>query len=176
MIRRRIVAAAVLVAAGVACADRTSVSDSTAGVSPDAGRAASSPAAAAQPATVTPAQFRDLRWLEGTWRGQLPDSGYFYERYTRVNDSTIRVLHFPDSTLAASNEEDSITFRSGVVRHGEAIAIRFDSAGIDFARPTASTPQFTFQPAGDHWTATIHRPGGAQPIVYQMRRFGPVKN
>src|SRR5688500_206734 len=55
------------------------------------------PAAAQSPASalrVTPAQFRDLRWLEGTWRGRMSNGKYFYERYERVNDSTIRIIHF----------------------------------------------------------------------------------
>ena len=136
---------------------------------------AQSPATAgagAQPARVTAAQFRDARWLEGTWRGRMSSGKYFYERYTRVNDSTIQILHFPDSTLVASNETDSITLRDGVVRHGRAVALRFDAKGIDFAAPPRTTPQFTFTPAGAGWTATI-QPGnqGGQPIVYQMERF-----
>jgi Putative lumazine-binding len=129
--------------------------------------------AAAAPARVSVAQFRDAQWLEGTWRGRMSNGKYFYERYTRVNDSTIQVLHFPDSTLAASNETDSITLRDGVVRHGRAVALRFDAQGIDFAAPPRATPQFTFTPAaGGRWTATIQPANqGAQPIVYQMERY-----
>ena len=129
--------------------------------------------AGATPARVSVAQFRDARWLEGTWRARMANGKYFYERYTRVNDSTIQILHFPDSTLAASNEEESITLCDGVVRHGRAVAIRFDAKGIDFATPPRTTPQFTFTPAAaGRWTATIHPSSqGGQPIVYQMERF-----
>ncbi len=138
--------------------------------------AAQSPASAgagAPPARVTLAQFRDARWLEGTWRGRMPNGKYFYERYTRLDDSTIQILHFPDSTLAASKEGDSITLRGGIVRNGRAAAIRFDAKGIDFAAPPRTTPQYTFVPsAGGRWTATIHPAGqGGQPIVYQMEQF-----
>ena len=128
--------------------------------------------AGAPPARVTTAQFRDARWLEGTWRGRMPNGKYFYERYTRVNDSTIQILHFPDSTLAASSEEESITLRDGVVHHGRAVAIRFDAKGIDFATPPRTTPQFTFTPGTGRWTATIQPANqGGQPIVYQMERY-----
>ena len=165
MVRHRSIVAGMVLFAFAACARPDSAGDSTANPS------AAPAVPAATPAVVTPAQFRDLHWIEGTWRGRMPDGQYFYERYTRLNDSTIRILHFPDSTLAASNEEDSITVRAGVVRHGEAVAIRFDSAGIDFAKPPRSTPQFTFAPGGDHWTATIHGAANGQPVVYRMERY-----
>ena len=134
--------------------------------------AATAAPAAAAPARVTLAQFRDLRWLEGTWRGRTPDGQYFYERYERVNDSTIRIVHFPDSTLATPGETETITLRGGTVQHGSANAIRFDANGIAFARPSRATPDFSFAPSANGWTATIHRSNGPA-IVYDMRRWSP---
>ena len=145
---------------------------------------ASSGAGAQSPTTVSsdasvrasPAQFRDLRWLEGTWRGRMPDGKYFYERYVLTNDSTIRVIHFADSTLATPSREETIALRGGAVRYGGATAIRLDASGIAFAAPSKTTPDFTFTPAPDGWTATIHRRdqnGTDRPVVYDMRRYAP---
>ena len=166
---RRIIVVGMLLTTVSACAKRDGAQDSAtnASASPSPQTAAPAP----PPALVTAAEFRDLRWIEGTWRGRMPDGQYFYERYTRLNDSTIQILHFPDSTLAASNEEDSITVRGGIMRHGEAVAIRFDSTGIDFAKPPRTTPQFSFAPASEGWTATIHGAANGQPVIYNMQRF-----
>ena len=137
--------------------------------------AASAAAAAVAAARVSLQQFRDLRWLEGTWRAQMPNGKYFYERYTRVNDSTIRIIHFPDSTLATPGEEEMIALRGGTVRHGRAVVIRLDAGGVAFAAPPKTTPDFTFTPASAGWTATIHhgpdQSGAPRQTVYRMQRY-----
>ena len=130
---------------------------------------AQNPASAGRP-RATSANFRDLRWLEGTWRGRMSNGKYFYERYERVNDSTIRIIHFPDSTLKTRGEIETITLRGGTISHGQANALRFSANEIAFARPTQSTPDFTFTRTGAGWTATIHRAEGPA-TVYQMQRW-----
>ena len=100
----------------------------------------------------------------------MGDGKYFYERYERLDDSTIRITHFRDSTLAVVGQQETIALRGGTVRHGDAHAIRFDPRGIAFARPSQATADFTFTPAANGWTATIHR-SGAPAIVYEMRRW-----
>ena len=131
------------------------------------------PAAAQSPASAvraTPAQFRDLRWLEGTWRGRMSNGKYFYERYERVNDSTIRIIHFPDSTLKTRGQTETISLRGGTIRHGDANAIALDANTVAFARPTQATADFTFKRTGTGWTATLHRADGPA-TVYQMQRW-----
>ena len=136
--------------------------------------AASAPPLAAQTAAsavrATPAQFRELRWLEGTWRGRMSNGKYFYERYERVNDSTLRIIHFPDSTLATRGQVETITLRGGTIRHGDANAITLDANSVAFARPSQATPDFTFRRTGTGWTATLHRADGPA-TVYQMQRW-----
>ena len=131
---------------------------------------AQDPAPAASAARATAAQFRGLNWLEGTWRGRMSNGKYFYERYERVNDSTMRIIHFPDSTLKTRGETETIALRGGTIRHGQANAIRFAAHEIAFARPTQATPDFTFTRTGTGWTATIHRADGPA-TVYQMQRW-----
>lgn len=125
---------------------------------------------AATPVRATAAQFRDLTWLEGTWRGRMSNGKYFYERYERVNDSTIRIIHFPDSTLKRRGQTETITLRGGTIRHGDAHAVALDRSTIAFARPSQATPDFTFTRTGTGWTATLHRADGPA-TVYQMQRW-----
>ena len=55
--------------------------------------------------------FARLRWLKGSWRGGLPDGGYFYERYGLLDDSTIAMHSFADSTLARATDSARVGLR-----------------------------------------------------------------
>src|SRR5262245_23330336 len=72
----------------------------------DATPAASTPA----PMTVSVAQFQQMRWLEGSWRGSGGGIDAFFEGYRFVDDSTIRSFEYPDSTLVAKDSGE-ITLR-----------------------------------------------------------------
>ena len=121
---------------------------------------------------VDPARFATLRWLEGTWRGRLPNGGWFYERYAFADDSTIAVSHLRDSTLALEREGARVTLRGGDVRYENARATRLDARGVDFAGTGAH--RFTWAPNGDGtWDATIHgvdRAGKPYTLAYHMER------
>ena len=93
-----------------------------------------------------------LARLEGTWRGRMSNGKYFYERYERVNDSTIRIVHFPDSTLKTRGETNTIAQRGGTIRHGQANAIRLAANEVAFARPSQPTADFTFTRTGGSLT------------------------
>jgi hypothetical protein len=135
------------------------------------------PAAATPPArTFTLHEFRTLRWLEGTWRGRLPNGRFFYERRTLVNDSTLTTTNYADSTLTSVTETGDLTFRGGVIASGggRRMAISLDSAHVEFARGT-SRVRFDRQPGG-RWVATlsgVNPDGSPQRVVYHMERYGP---
>ena len=139
-----------------------------------AASAAAQAAATTAPARVDRAGIGTLRWLEGTWRGRLPDGGWFYERYAFVNDSTIQVSHLRDSTLALAREGERVMLRDGAVRYERAHATRLDASGIDFEGTGAHG--FTWAPERDGtWTAIIRgtdRAGRGYSTIYQMERVG----
>lgn len=133
----------------------------------------------AQPtaARVTPADFAALRWLEGDWRGTLPDGGYFYERYGFADDSTVVMHGFPDSSFAAAGDSARITLRGGAVydegAHAQWVATRLDSAIIEFEPQRGASNSFTWERATpDRWTATLRPAGGSggKTTVYPMER------
>lgn len=125
-------------------------------------------------ATITTAQFGSLRWLNGDWRGRMPDGKAFHERYRFANDSTIIVTSFgDDSTFKRATQTDTIALRSGVVRQGAATLTRVSEQGLSFANlsNTASNYDFARLPGGS-WTATIYGAKDGKPtkVVYHMQR------
>jgi len=122
--------------------------------------------------------FARLRWLEGSWRGQLPDGSYFYERYRFANDSTISMHGFPDSTLARPSDSATITLRGGTITDAGAsaqwVATHLDSTVVDFAPVQRSFAPFSWKrESASRWTATLQSgdPARAQ-TVYRMERVG----
>lgn len=142
--------------------------------------AAADTAAAAPPSApavaVDPA---DIAWLEGTWRGTMPDGTPFYERYTLVDDSTYAIHAFADSTLADPRDIGQVAVRGGVVHRVEASGARVAAMpGDDGALLFGTTARgFTWAPRPDGaWTATIHSARGPSPegdVVYVMEPFAP---
>jgi hypothetical protein len=172
--------AAVLSATLAACRAESRPADSATG----GASAAAAPSTAAPPATpavvagrFTSADFAHLRFLDGSWRGQLPDGKYFYERYRVVDDSTIAQYGFADSTYATSNDSSRIVLRGTTVAVESASrweATRLDATGVDFTSINTPTSSFTWAPvSADQWTATIRsvgRDGQPRSAVYNMER------
>ena len=123
--------------------------------------------------------FGRLRWLEGRWRGQLPDRSYFYERYHFLNDSTIGMHGFSDSTFARATDSATIALRGGTVTDAGAaaqwVATRLDSSVVDFAPVQRAYGPFSWaSESPNRWTATLRSadPVRPQATVYRMERVG----
>jgi hypothetical protein len=127
---------------------------------------------------VTTKDFAALRWIEGSWRGTLPDGGYFYERYRFSNDSTIVMHGFADSTFANATDSARITLRDGKVYDEGATArwaaTRLDSNVVAFQRVQGASNSFSWgRESPNRWTATLHstdRSGRVRTTVYPMER------
>lgn len=149
-------------------------------------RSGDSAAGAAATAGAQPAaghyslqDFARLRWLEGSWRGQLADRSYFYERYRFLNDSTIAMHGFADSTFARATDSATLTLRGGTITDAGAsaqwAATRLDSSVVDFAPVHGTTDPFTWaRESSNRWTATLRSGDPARPhtTVYRMERVG----
>ncbi len=136
--------------------------------------------AAAQPAAVrySAQDFGQLRWLEGSWRGQLPDGGYFFERYRVQDDSTIVMHGFPDSTFARATDSARITLRNGIIADEGStrwVATRLDSSIVDFTSEKNASSGFSWaRESPDRWKATLrslNREQQPQTTVYPMERI-----
>ena len=154
----------------------------------EGGREDATPAADTSPSASQPAQarpepgqfsrqdFARLRWLEGSWRGRLPDGKYFHERYHFLDDSTIAMHGFADSTFASATDSSRITLRGQTIANEGAaarwVATTLDSSSVSFAPDRGASNHFVWsRESRDRWTATL-RSAGEPPrlTVYQMER------
>jgi hypothetical protein len=129
----------------------------------------------------TKADFASLRWLDGRWRGRLPDGKPFFESYAVVNDSTIHQGAFSDSTFQTQTDSSVLGLRGGLlVQQGQGstwVASHLDSAAVRFDLVKAPANYFTWTRRGaDAWEAqlfNVDARGQQQRVVYQMRRVKP---
>ena len=128
---------------------------------------------------VTLAQFRQLGWLHGAWLGGGGAYPAFYEEYRAVDDSTIQMRAFSDSTFHTVTDSSRIELRGGVVYNrgsrSQYTAVLLQPERIQFLPPGASRGGFSFaRVSADQWTATLHpsAPDGRE-TVYVMRRLRP---
>ncbi len=132
------------------------------------------------PLAVSTAEFAQLRWLEGSWRGSGGGVDAFFEGYRWVDDSTIRKFGFPDSTLATPSDSGDIALRGGTVRSGgperEYVLVALDSSSVRFAPGRGAANGFEWRRTGESsWTArlTWDSAGVARERTYEMQRYSP---
>jgi hypothetical protein len=133
----------------------------------------------APPASVTRQQFRAWTWIEGKWRGSGGNYPSFFEEYRFINDSTMRMRSFSDSTLLVPTDSSLIEWRGGKVqsRGGSSTtpAVTFTPTSVRFMPPGATAGGYTFtRVSNNEWTATLHpAKAGGRETVYTMRRIKP---
>ena len=124
-------------------------------------------------------EFARLRWLEGTWRGSGAGQPTFYERYTFVDDSTLRAESSPDSTFPDPAEAGSIELRAGRITTGGGdmlwAATRLDDRSVRFDPVRGARNTFVWTRASDSvWTARLtwrDDEGEPHELLYTMRRM-----
>lgn len=127
------------------------------------------------PALVTRTQFAGLRWLAGRWHGvgfgPLASVGSFYEGYEFVDDSTMRMYTYSDSTFTRATDSTRFELRGGILT----------------ARDARGAPRLAMRVAGDsvQWAGTLYlrvtndrwraifppRPGVADRPYYELTRM-----
>lgn len=130
------------------------------------------------PAKVTVAQFGQLRWLEGRWRGAEAAGAPFFESYRFLDDSTILSFSFADSTFTTVTDSGRMQLRGDTVTSGwpvpERVAIALDSASVAFSAPLRGGNGFSWHLEGPGaWTARLpwDSAGVARVRRYEMRAF-----
>ena len=129
--------------------------------------------------TVTAADFARLRWLEGSWRGHGTEQAPFYEQYRFVDDSTLAVDSFADSTFANKASTVFVELRNGqLVNKGEGaswVVTALDSAEVTFGPLVGARNSYIWRrgASSNAWTAIIistNAEGVRRERIYQMER------
>lgn len=135
------------------------------------------PSADVRPATVTAEQFAGMSWLIGEWRGSGGQYPAFYESYQRVNDSTIQMKAWADSTFASATDSSEIVWRGGAVRSSsdgkvQNVLVRISGDSLHFAKVTGQGGDFVWvRESPDSWSAILGpAQAGGQPTVYRLER------
>jgi hypothetical protein len=133
--------------------------------SPESAAEQSAPAPSADGATYAIADLQTLRYLEGDWRGSGYEGGPFFESYRFVNDSTIEMTAWTDSTMTVAGERSEYALRGGVLRTSSGgRLVNMDEEGHHFSRGSSA---WTFrQISADRWTAQV-----GPSTTYTMERI-----
>ncbi len=133
----------------------------------------------AGPAAVTAADFRTIRWIEGTWRGTGGGVEPFFEQYRMRDDTTLARYSFADSSLATVGDSAHIVLRGGRVvepAHDPAWQVTaFDSASWRFEHLREPGRAYTWRSvSADQWTARLEwldAQGTRQERLYTLERM-----
>lgn len=138
------------------------------------------PPARVDSGTFTIDEFRGLAWLHGRWRGFMPDGRTFFEEYEFVDDSTILMRAFVDSSFTTPSDSARITLRGGTVASqgpgARWVATRLDATGADFAPQRGAGNAFTWsREDSTKWNAVIRwtdPEGRTRSRLYALHRYG----
>ena len=126
------------------------------------------------------ADFGKLRWLAGSWAGTSDDARDFYEKCHIVDDTTIDITYYADSTLAHPTGTGRLYLSVGRIFHtmgpGRWGATHVGGDGVYFVPQVNSQTSLAWSRiSNNEWTATLRSGfvGRDRVIVYHMRRTGP---
>lgn len=131
----------------------------------------------ASSASISHAQFRSFRWIVGRWHGvgfgRLRGVGSFYEEYVLVNDSTIYMRMYADSTFTSATDSTRFELRGGRLtatpaRGTAQFVTRFSGDSVQWSGRGTLYVRIT----SDSWRAVFQasRNGGEQ-AYYELRRM-----
>jgi hypothetical protein len=135
------------------------------------------------PKTLTAADLRKLRWIEGSWRGSGDIDKPFYERYKFENETTLVVEGIADDKFEKVNDVSRFELKDGHFgkSRGESgsVAVALDENSITFAPLGTAKNSFRFQrETADMWKAILtwkDATGTMKERVYVMERVSEVK-
>lgn len=140
----------------------------------------SAPVSDSASARFSAAEFQNLRWIEGDWRGTENGQNPFYERYRFAGDNRIEMQSFKDAALTQAGDEKSVTvLKDGAIFHqagrGVWTAGRLSKTEISFVPKENVRNTFVWKmESPDVWTAQINftdRDGQPKQTVYRLERI-----
>jgi hypothetical protein len=139
-------------------------------------------ACAERPATLRTSDLRALQWIVGTWRGSGDGQSPFYERYRFVDDSTLLMEGFKDSTLAQITETTRYELRGGLFANAgpadaaQWVAVRLTGGAVTFAPVRRARNRFTWKPvSADEWAADLVWPPADATSAPRTRTYRLVR-
>ena len=114
------------------------------------------------PKTITTADLRKLKWIEGTWRGTGETQPPFFERYRFENDSTLVMEELADESLKI-NSTTRYELKNGQFGTDRAVATGLDDTSVTFSPLIPGRNSFRWQSESkDVWKAILTLPATAK--------------
>jgi hypothetical protein len=123
--------------------------------------------------------IRRLSWIEGAWRGTGAEQPFF-ECYRLIDDSTLYVTSFGDSTFSAVDDTTVFALRGGVLANaGPSVrwsAVAFANDSVLFRPLKGARNSFTWRRrSSDLWEAWLDWPAtDSSPRRERLYRMGRV--
>jgi hypothetical protein len=144
--------------------------------------AATDPSRPETPIVFSQAQFDQLGFLLGDWRGTAPDGSVFYERYQRGGPTELQSLRYATDAFAQASDGSTLSLADGRIeaRWGEFTwqASRVDAAEACF-EPVNAPSAFCWTAEGaDRLTVTqrwTDAEGVAQSVQIAMTRVATTR-
>jgi hypothetical protein len=128
--------------------------------------------------SITSADLKKLRWIEGTWRGTGDGQTPFYERYKFENDVTLAVETLEGDKQDKVAEVTKFELKNGQFAGGSGgsryVATSIDEKSINFDPVTKARNSFRWERESENsWKATLNWTEGttAKERVYHMERW-----
>jgi hypothetical protein len=128
--------------------------------------------------TLTSADLKKLRWIEGTWRGTGDGQAPFYERYRFENDTTLAVETLEGDKQDKVADVTRFELKDGQFGGGSEgsryVATSLDDKSITFDPVTKARNSFRWERESENsWKATLNWTEGkiAKERVYHMERW-----
>ena len=122
--------------------------------------------------------FRTLAWIEGRWRGSDSAQLVFYEEYRFVDDSTVAMRTFSDSTFSTPTDSSIVALRGGRVENVSAnatwVATTFNGNSVHFAPLKGARNRFIWERATTGWSARLFPPEGSRDTGQRMYHMTPM--
>ena len=134
------------------------------------------------PAKLTADQLKQLRWIEGTWRGTGDGVQPFFERYRFENETTLAVDGFEDEKLAKVIETTRFELKDGEFGGGNEgsrwVATELNDKSVTFSPVAKARNTFRWKRVDkDSWKAVLNWPATtdkpARERTYKMERWPP---
>jgi hypothetical protein len=129
---------------------------------------------------ITAADLKQLRWIEGAWRGTGDVEKPFFERYRFDGDTALVVESFDDESLGKVTEVTRFELRDGKLGNwGEGarwVATQLGEDSVTFEPTAKAKNTFRWQrESADVWKAVLDYPATegkpARQRVYRMERL-----
>jgi hypothetical protein len=130
-------------------------------------------------AQVKPDALKNLRWIEGTWRGVgegKTTAEPFFERYVFIDDTTLIVDSYTDETLEKLKNRVPYLLRGDSITSPSGFASKVAADSVTFSVRDVETTQITWRRNADStWTAVATSLDGDSKRDYWYYRMTRVK-